>query len=100
MAFKDSAKSELHNGGKKNSKDFPPIETCLASMESLTMPMVCCIFTYFILDSSHKSFFRVFSLMGWFCFGVKTGSGSCSFCWYAMWGVPEKGYWHYYKNEW
>ncbi|XP_058775354.1 uncharacterized protein LOC131649619 isoform X2 [Vicia villosa] len=32
MAFKDS--------GRKNSKDFPLIETSLASMESLTMPMV------------------------------------------------------------
>ncbi|CAI8595671.1 unnamed protein product [Vicia faba] len=34
MAFKDS------NVGRKNSKDFPHIETCLASMESLTKPMV------------------------------------------------------------
>lgn len=48
MAFKDSAKSELHEIAIKSSKDFPLFGTSLASIESLSMPKVC-IFTYFIL---------------------------------------------------
>jgi len=48
MAFKDSAKSELHEIAIKSSKNFPLFGTSLASIESLSMPKVC-IFTYFIL---------------------------------------------------
>lgn len=40
MAFKDSAKSELHEIAIKSSKDFPLFGTSLASIESLSMPKV------------------------------------------------------------
>nr|XP_027186046.1 uncharacterized protein LOC101512160 isoform X2 [Cicer arietinum] len=41
MAFKDEAKTDqLQEIGIKNSKSFPFIGTSLASMESLSMPLV------------------------------------------------------------
>lgn len=40
MAFKDSAKSELHEIAIKSSKEFPLFGTSLASIESLSMPKV------------------------------------------------------------
>ncbi|WJX63122.1 hypothetical protein P8452_48044 [Trifolium repens] len=40
MAFKDGAKREFQEIGIKNSKDFPLIGTSLASVESLSMPLV------------------------------------------------------------
>jgi hypothetical protein len=44
MALKDGAKREFQEIGIKNPKDFSLIGTSLASVESLSMPLVC-IFT-------------------------------------------------------
>jgi hypothetical protein len=58
------AKREFQEIGIKNSNDFPLIGTSLASVESLSMPLVC-IFIYFILGYGHSHIgdrlFRIFS---------------------------------------
>ena len=75
MAFENGSKKELQKVGLKISKSFPLTRTTLASMESLSLPVVLWTpYSTFSFEIGHEFVYDGLVLV------LGTGSASCSFC--------------------